>query len=188
MVTVASRAIVTRGEVSFCSLTAISKGKASLNDHIGRAETSTLGRDADWTEVEVVFNSGKRPKASINLLHVGKGDIIFDDVKLCELTVAGETAVAAGDAKRGEDIFWKHPVAACMNCHMVKGKGSAIGPALDGIAARATPAYINESLLEPNKVLAKGFEKLGVSPMPPMGLILKPQELEDVKAFLQTLR
>jgi polar amino acid transport system substrate-binding protein len=34
----------------------------------------------------------------------------------------------------------------------------------------------------------KGFEKLGVSPMPPMGLILKPQELEDVKAYLQTLK
>jgi mono/diheme cytochrome c family protein len=71
---------------------------------------------------------------------------------------------------------------------MVGGKGSAIGPALDGIATRATPAYIHESLTEPNKVLAKGFEKLGVSPMPPMGLILKPQELEDVKAFLQTLK
>jgi hypothetical protein len=24
--------------------------------------------------------------------------------------------------------------------------------------------------------------------MPPMGLILKPQELEDVKAYLQTLK
>ena len=71
---------------------------------------------------------------------------------------------------------------------MVGGKGSAIGPALDGIAIRATPAYIHESLVEPNKVLAKGFEKLGVSPMPPMGLILKPQELEDVKAYLQTLK
>jgi mono/diheme cytochrome c family protein len=164
------------------------RGKASLNDHIGRAETTTLNRDGDWTEVEVTFNSGKRPKASINLLHVGKGDIYYDDVKLCELTVAGEAALVAGDAKRGEDIFWKHPVAACVNCHMVKGKGSAIGPALDGVATRATPAYISESLLEPNKVLAKGFEKLGVSPMPPMGLILKPQELEDVKAFLQTLK
>jgi len=164
------------------------RGKASLNDHLGRAETTTLNRDGDWTEVEVTFNSGKRPKASINLLHVGKGDIYFDDVKLCELTVAGEAALVAGDAKRGEEIFWKHPVAACVNCHMVKGKGSAIGPALDGLATRATPAYISESLLEPNKVLAKGFEKLGVSPMPPMGLILKPQELEDVKAFLQTLK
>ena len=164
------------------------RGKASLNDHIGRVETSSLGRDSDWTEVDVTFNSGKRPRSSINLLHVGKGDVYFDDVKLCELTVAGEAPVTLGVAARGEELFWKHPVAACTNCHMVKGKGSAIGPALDGLAARATPAYIHESMVEPNKVLAKGYEQLGVSPMPPMGLILKPQELEDVKAFLQTLK
>ena len=71
---------------------------------------------------------------------------------------------------------------------MVKGQGSAVGPALDGIAARADAKYIKESLLEPNKVLAKGFEHIGASPMPPMGLILKPQELEDIQAFLQTLK
>ena len=165
------------------------RGKASLNDHIGRAETEKVtARESDWTEVEVVFNSGNRTKASINLLHVATGDSFYDDVRLSELTVAGEAAVTAGDAARGADIFWKHPTAACAICHMVGGKGSAIGPALDGIATRATPAYIHESLVEPNKVLAKGFEKLGVSPMPPMGLILKPQELEDVKAYLQTLK
>jgi mono/diheme cytochrome c family protein len=166
------------------------RGKASLNDHIGRAETEkVIARESEWGEVDVVFNSGNRTKASINLLQVASGgDAIFDDVKLCELTMVGDTPVTAGVATRGEQIFWKHPVAACMNCHVVGGKGSAIGPALDGIATRATPAYIQESLLEPNKVLAKGFEKLGVSPMPPMGLILKPQELEDVKAFLQTLK
>jgi putative membrane-bound dehydrogenase-like protein len=165
------------------------RGKASLNDHIGRAETEKVtARESDWTEVEVVFNSGKRTKASINLLHVAVGDSFYDDVKLCELTLAGEAPVTAGDAARGAEIFAKHPTAACAICHMVGGKGSAIGPALDGIATRATPAYIHESLVEPNKVLAKGFEKLGVSPMPPMGLILKPQELEDVKAYLQTLK
>jgi putative membrane-bound dehydrogenase-like protein len=165
------------------------RGKASLNDHIGRAETEKVNaRESDWTEVEVVFNSGKRAKASINLLHVATGDSFYDDVRLSELTVAGEAPVTAGVPARGADIFWKHPTAACAICHMVGGKGSAIGPALDGIATRATPAYIHESLVEPNKVLAKGFEKLGVSPMPPMGLILKPQELEDVKAYLQTLK
>jgi putative membrane-bound dehydrogenase-like protein len=165
------------------------RGKASLNDHIGRAETEKVtARESDWTEVEVVFNSGNRTKASINLLHVATGDSFFDDVRLSELTVAGEAAVTAGDAARGADIFWKHPTAACAICHMVGGKGSAIGPALDGIATRATPAYIHESLVEPNKVLAKGYEKMGISPMPPMGLILKPQELEDVKAYLQTLK
>ena len=165
------------------------RGKASLNDHIGRAETEKVtARESDWTEVEVVFNSGKRPKASINLLHVAVGDSFYDDVKLCELSLVGEAPITAGVPARGEQIFWKHPVAACAICHMVGGKGSAIGPALDGLATRATPTYIHESLTEPNKVLAKGFEKLGVSPMPPMGLILKPQELEDVKAYLQTLK
>ncbi|NBV48806.1 MAG: glycosyl hydrolase, partial [Verrucomicrobia bacterium] len=165
------------------------RGKASLNDHIGRSETEKVtARESDWTEVEVVFNSGKRTKASINILHVATGDSFFDDVRLSELTVAGDAPVTAGVPARGADIFWKHPTAACATCHMVGGKGSAIGPALDGIASRATPAYIHESLTEPNKVLAKGYEKMGISPMPPMGLILKPQELEDVKAYLQTLK
>jgi putative membrane-bound dehydrogenase-like protein len=165
------------------------RGKASLNDHIGRSETEKVtARESDWTEVEVVFNSGKRTKASINLLHVATGDSFYDDVRLSELTVAGEAPLTAGVPARGEDIFWKHPTAACATCHMVGGKGSAIGPALDGVATRATPAYIHESLTEPNKVLAKGYEKMGISPMPPMGLILKPQELEDVKAYLQSLK
>jgi len=43
-------------------------------------------------------------------------------------------------------------------------------------------------LLEPDKVLAKGFEELGLSPMPPMGDIFNPQELADIEAFLQTLK
>jgi mono/diheme cytochrome c family protein len=110
-------------------------------------------------------------------------------VKLAEiLPLEFEGSALAGDIKRGEEIFHKHQVVACVLCHQLKGQGSTVGPALDGIASRAKPEYINESLLEPNKVLAKGFEALGASPMPPLGLILKPQELEDIKAFLQTLK
>jgi putative membrane-bound dehydrogenase-like protein len=166
------------------------RGKASLNDHIGRAETNSLKRDQDWTEVEVTFNSKTRDKASINLLHVGKGDTYFDDVKLCELIMETEADITtlAGDAKRGEKIFWEHPVAACKNCHVLKGQGSAVGPALDGIATRKDEAYILESLMTPNAKLAEGFEKLGISPMPPMNLILKPQEFADVKTFILSLK
>jgi len=97
-------------------------------------------------------------------------------------------AVVAGDAKRGEDIFWKHPVAACVNCHMLGGKGSAVGPALDGIAKTKDEAYLIESLAEPNARLAESYKATPVSPMPPMRLILKPQEFEDVKEFLKTLK
>jgi putative membrane-bound dehydrogenase-like protein len=167
------------------------KGKISLNDHIGRAETNKItAKEADWSEVEIVFTNKDKPKASINLLHVAKGDGYFDDVKLCEVMPIEDPdeKVMAGDPKAGEDIFWNHPVAACKNCHMLRGQGSAVGPPLDGIAGRKDEAYITESLLNPNAKLAEGFEKLGISPMPPMGLILKPQELANVKAFILSLK
>ena len=166
------------------------KGKASLNDHLGRYETERItDKESDWSEVETFFDSGTRTTASINLLHVAKGDSLFDDVKLCEVTGdTGEEKLLAGDTKRGEQIFLKHPAVACVLCHSLKGQGSTVGPALDGIASRVDAKYIKESLLEPNKVLAKGFEHIGASPMPPMGLILKPQELEDIQAFLRTLK
>ena len=166
------------------------KGKASLNDHIGRAETTKLTRNSDWTEVEVVFNSKDRPKASINLLHVAKGDTYFDDVSLVELIPEAEDDPAnlIGEAKRGETIFWNHPVAACKNCHVLKGQGSPVGPALDGIATRKDEAYITESLINPNARLAEGYTATPISPMPPLNLILKPQEFADVKAFILSLK
>ena len=165
------------------------RGKISFNDHVGRAETERAPRgDTDWTLVEVDYNSGNVTRTSINILHVAVGDGYFDDVKLCELLPENApTGEITGVIKRGEDIFQNH-VARCVLCHALKGEGSTVGPALDGIASRQTAAYIRESLIEPNKVLAKGFENLEASPMPPMGDIFSPQELADVEAFLQTLK
>lgn len=166
------------------------RGKVSFNDHLGRAETERAPRgDTDWTLVEVDYNSGNVTKTSINILHVAVGDGYFDDVKLCELLPAdAPVGEIAGLAKRGEDIFHNH-VARCVLCHALKGEGSTVGPALDGLATRATPQYIKESLLEPSKVIAKGFEGGGeISPMPPLADIFSPQELEDIQAFLQTLK
>ena len=166
------------------------RGKASLNDHLGRSETTKITRTQDWTEVDVTFNSKTRDKASINLLHVGKGDTYFDDVRLVEMIpeIEDDESKLIGNVKRGEKIFWDHPVAACKNCHMLKGQGSAVGPALDGIATRKDAAYILESLTNPNAKLAEGYTATPISPMPPMNLILKPQEFADVKAFIMSLK
>jgi mono/diheme cytochrome c family protein len=98
-----------------------------------------------------------------------------------------EVKVTAGDAKRGEGLFLNSPTAACASCHMVNGKGGDVGPILDGIAVRADKDYIAESLMDPNARLADGFESLTISPMPPLGLLLKEQETADILAYLQTL-
>ncbi len=166
---------------------------ALLNVHLTKFKTDAVTGDREWTEVKTTFNSGDRTTVGINALFGGfgqsTGEAWFDDVKLSAVGNSTDAnKILAGDVKRGEQVFLKHPTAACVLCHSLKGQGSTVGPALDGIATRATPAYIAESLLEPNKVLAKGFEALGASPMPPMGLILTPQELADVQAFLQTLK
>ncbi|MCX6956225.1 MAG: c-type cytochrome, partial [Verrucomicrobia bacterium] len=163
-------------------------GRASLNVHTSRIETEIVRRrESDWTEVEIEFNSGALTTASVNVLHVARGDTTFDDVRLTELSPADDTKLLAADPKRGEQLFLKHP-AACILCHSLKGQGSNVGPDLAGIATRATPAYIHESLLEPSKVIAKGYEQFKVSPMPPMGDIFSPQEISDLEAFLQTLK
>ena len=73
-------------------------------------------------------------------------------------------AVVAGDAKRGGDIFWKHPAAACVNCHALGGKESAVGPALDGIAKARDEAYLIESLADPNARLAESYKATPISP------------------------
>ena len=171
-------------------------GKVSLNDHIGRVETERVTRrESDWTEVDTTFSSGDRTKASINILHVAKGDGYWDDVKLVELLpLEDPNKPVIADAKRGAEIFFKH-AAACILCHTAKGQGSTVGPALDGIATRKDAAYIRQSLLEPSAVIADGFKDSNatgknpqISPMPPMGDIFSPQEIADIIAYVATLK
>lgn len=119
---------------------------------------------------------------------IARGEAFFDDLRLTELIALDDTAkILAGDAKRGEQIFHKH-AAACVLCHQLKGQGSTVGPALDGIASRFDAAYLRQSLLEPSKVIAKGYEQYQISPMPPMADIFNPQEISDLEAYLQTLK
>ena len=164
------------------------RGKISLNDHIGRAETEKVtDRERDWTQVDVTFNSRNNTRSSINILHVARGDGYWDDVRLSELLpVEDSTKLLPADSARGETVFYKH-TAACILCHSLKGSGSTVGPPLDGIALKPKD-YIIESLLNPNAKLAPGYEQLGVSPMPPMGTVLTEQEMADVQAYLMTLK
>ncbi len=159
-----------------------------------KAKTNALIRNNKWTQVERIFNSGGGGKMSVNLLFGGwgtsRGTAWYDDVELQEMIPILKTAEQlkiVGDVTRGRQIFHEHQVAACIRCHVVGGEGGPIGPALDGIASRKSEEYLRESLIDPQSVIAEGFQ-LEISPMPPMNVLLKEQEFEDVMAYVMSLK
>ncbi|MEN8693814.1 MAG: PVC-type heme-binding CxxCH protein [Akkermansiaceae bacterium] len=160
-----------------------------------RVATKALKGTKNWTELSTDFDSQGRQSISINTLFGGWGQSTgtaeWKNITLNELIpTPTKTEVAKlqpADAVRGKELFHTHQVAACNRCHIVDGKGGIVGPALDGIATRKGPDYLRKSLLEPNADIAEGYP-LPQSPMPPMGLILKPQEIEDLLAYLATLK
>ena len=159
-----------------------------------KAKTNALQKNNDWTQVERVFNSGSGGKVSVNLLFGGwgtsRGTAWYDDVSLQEMIPVFKKADAqkiVGNPENGRKIFHEHQVAACIRCHVVGGQGGPIGPPLDGIANRKSEDYLRESLTDPQATIAEGF-KLEISPMPPMNVLLKEQEFEDVMAYLISLK
>jgi quinoprotein glucose dehydrogenase len=63
-----------------------------------------------------------------------------------------------GDAESGRRIFQGKAEVSCLRCHKVQGVGGEVGPDLTGIGTRQKRDYLLESLVAPNKQIAKGFE------------------------------
>jgi len=73
---------------------------------------------------------------------------------------AYRVALAGGNANRGRDLFVSHPVAQCIRCHRVGGRGGTAGPDLSGVASpqrKTDRRYLLESIVIPNAKIAKGF-------------------------------
>lgn len=73
-------------------------------------------------------------------------------------------ALEGGDVKRGESLFMNHAAAQCIRCHKVKdGKGSNVGPNLKEIGKKKDGRYLLESLVDPQKVIAKGYGNISLT-------------------------
>lgn len=68
-----------------------------------------------------------------------------------------------GDARAGERLYFGKSELSCVRCHKIKGEGGDVGPELSGIAAKQKRDYLLESLVDPNKQIAKGFETVVLS-------------------------
>jgi quinoprotein glucose dehydrogenase len=69
-------------------------------------------------------------------------------------------ALAGGDAAAGRDIFLHKDEVSCLRCHKLQGLGGEVGPDLTGIGKRQKRDYLLNSILDPNKDIAKGFDTM----------------------------
>lgn len=115
--------------------------------------------------------------------------------------IAASLTGRAGDPQRGRDVVANRQLGNCLACHAISALSSEpyhgnIGPALDGIASRLSEAELRLRVVDPTKLNPDTL-------MPPFyrvdGLnkvmrqfqgkpILNADQVEDVVAFLETLR
>jgi len=65
-----------------------------------------------------------------------------------------------GDPEAGGSLFFGK--AGCVSCHMIRGEGGFLGPDLSDAGVRLTLGQMRESLLQPDKRIANGFQGMTV--------------------------
>lgn len=121
-----------------------------------------------------------------------------------DLGAAAPAATSPEPVALGEALFRRSP-PACFSCHSIQGGTVLAGPSLAGLATRAaqivesssytgsarTPEdYIRESIVDPNAYVVPGptFSAAGQSIMPPLAQTLKPEEIDQLVAYLATFK
>lgn len=132
------------------------------------------------------------------------GDVQYDEYGAVAASLSG----APGDAANGAKIMTSRGGGNCIACHEVTALNDApfhgeVGPVLDGVGSRWDEAELRgivanakmtyDGTVMPAFYKSAGFirpgnaftGKAGTEPLPPL---LTAQEIEDVVAFLMTLK
>jgi mono/diheme cytochrome c family protein len=89
----------------------------------------------------------------------------------------------AGDAEAGKTVFTSS-TAGCSGCHTLSAAGAkgTVGPDLDTALKGKDPAFIRQSIVDPNAEIAAGYPK---NVMPPnFEQTLSKKQIDDLVALL----
>jgi putative heme-binding domain-containing protein len=75
-------------------------------------------------------------------------------------SVQVKTPPATGNPEHGKTLFYGS--ASCSKCHMVEGKGGRLGPDLTGVAGSRSLDSLVESVREPSKQIAAGYQTVTI--------------------------
>lgn len=135
---------------------------------------------------------------------VAPADVVFDDAGAVAVSLTG----TPGNAAEGASIAGSKKKGNCVACHEISALADVpfqggVGPALDGAADRWTEAELRgiltnskmtfEGTVMPAYYKVDGFTRpgnayTGKAPDGPLDPLLSAQQIEDVIAFLSTLK
>jgi mono/diheme cytochrome c family protein len=100
-----------------------------------------------------------------------------------ETSPAAPPPPPAGNPQAGKAVF---DANGCGSCHTFSPAGSngTVGPDLDNALKGKDAAFIHQSIVDPNAVIASGYSA-GIMPQT-FGQQLSPKQLDDLVAFLQS--
>ena len=151
-----------------------------LKTNAGKHRLTILLMDrADQEEPTVVFDN----------------DIVLQSGQIFPIVIK-DARILGGDPERGKDIFFASSIGqstGCRVCHSLKPGEKKVGPSLAGIATRAATRipgmsaeeYIRQSIVDPGAYVVEGYPN---AMLPDMAEKLSDQDLEDLIAFLMTLK
>jgi quinoprotein glucose dehydrogenase len=110
-------------------------------------------------KLDVLEAASRRQSAMVKekLAAVEKARPAGDDL------AAYRECLVGGDVARGKKVFFEKTVAGCLKCHKVGDDGGEVGPNLSDVGKRQTREYILESIVLPNKQIAKGYETVVIN-------------------------
>ena len=161
---------------------------------LGKMDPATARNLLD-ERLKTLENNSAASAEQLDIFLAAKSNGSFDD-RLATLSqndgpgndAPFEYTLEGGNPEKGASVFLLNPAAQCIRCHAINDEGSDVGPNLQGIGDRLNRTQLLESLVDPGKTLAEGFETPnGISMMPAMGNLLSPQELRDVIEYLTSL-
>jgi len=108
--------------------------------------------DADMARVI----SGGLPGTDMLAYSARLGDEKIGRIVAYLRSVKREEPSMAGDAARGETVFWGK--GACASCHAVGARGNRLGPDLTSIGRQRSAGFLRESLVKPDADIVQGYQ------------------------------
>ncbi len=112
-------------------------------------------------QLDLIEAAARRPEADLRQ----KLDAFQASKARGDIMAPYREVLSGGDAQRGFNLFKSKAELECVRCHKIADShgekiGGEVGPELTGIGARQPRAYLLESIVHPDKQIARGFESV----------------------------